>query len=168
MYESRGVHLCGNSRPSRRNPRSRPPDRIAEEDMSVNEKQLGEYLLAGGVLRREELQDALGRQTRMHRLGLVVPIGEILLRMGIADRLSIETALVRQRLDNGTIDFGNVGNWTPFRTAPEPSAPEAEEPAEGPPEPPRRRLRLLAPKEAGTRAGKTPQQEVPRASEGAA
>jgi len=78
-------------------------------------KRFGEYLVELQVLRPEWVEEALIRQKRMHETGMHATIGAILRGMGAIDHESLEAIAVRQALDNGTIDLGAMGDWSPYR-----------------------------------------------------
>lgn len=78
-------------------------------------KQVGQYLVDAGVLKPEQLDEALDRQRRLSQAGFHVPLGTILEQLGAIDRDSVEAIVVRQRLDDGKIDLGEAADWEPFR-----------------------------------------------------
>ncbi len=104
-------------------------------------KRVGQYLVDAGVLKRDQLEEALERQKRMSRAGFHVLLGTILEEMGAIDRQSLEAIILRQRLDEGSVSLGSEADWAPYRastpaeeeaspsngttTEPEATAPEA-------------------------------------------
>ncbi|HEV3310884.1 MAG TPA: DivIVA domain-containing protein [Chloroflexota bacterium] len=78
-------------------------------------KRVGQYLIDAGVLTREQLDEALDRQKRMSKAGFHVLLGTILEEMGAIDQQSLEAIILRQRLDEGSVNLGDEADWSPFR-----------------------------------------------------
>jgi hypothetical protein len=92
-------------------------------DNALSAKRVGQYLIDAGVLKAEQLDEALSRQKRMSKAGFHVLLGTILEEMGAIDRQSLEAVILRQRLDEGSVSLGAEADWTPFRSVPAPEAP---------------------------------------------
>jgi vacuolar-type H+-ATPase subunit H len=90
---------------------------------ALSAKRVGQYLIDAGVLKAEQLDEALNRQKRMSKAGFHVLLGTILEEMGAIDRQSLEAVILRQRLDEGSVSLGSEADWTPFRSAPSSEAP---------------------------------------------
>src|SRR5579884_4222584 len=80
-------------------------------------KRVGQYLVDAGVLKRDQLEEALERQKRMSRAGFHVLLGTILEEMGAIDRQSLEAIILRQRLDEGSVSLGSEADWAPYRAS---------------------------------------------------
>ena len=78
-------------------------------------KRVGQYLIDAGVLSAGQLDEALDRQRRMSKAGFHVLLGTILEEMGAIDRQSLEAIILRQRLDEGSVNLGPEVDWSPFR-----------------------------------------------------
>jgi hypothetical protein len=78
-------------------------------------KRVGQYLIDAGVLTASQLDEALDRQRRMSKAGFHVLLGTILEEMGAIDRQSLEAIILRQRLDEGSVNLGPEIDWSPFR-----------------------------------------------------
>lgn len=85
----------------------------------VAAKQVGQYLIDAGVLTTAQLDEALDRQKRMSKAGFHVLLGTILEEMGAIDRQSLEAIILRQRLDEGSVNLGPEIDWNPLRPAAE-------------------------------------------------
>src|ERR1022692_340431 len=83
-------------------------------------KRVGQYLIDAGVLKREQLEEALDRQRRMSKAGFHVLLGTILEEMDAIDRQSLEAIILRQRLDEGSVNLGPEADWGPYRSVVEP------------------------------------------------
>ncbi len=90
---------------------------------ALSAKRVGQYLIDAGVLKAEQLDEALNRQKRMSKAGFHVLLGTILEEMGAIDRQSLEAVILRQRLDEGSVSLGSEADWAPFRSAPSSEAP---------------------------------------------
>ncbi len=82
-------------------------------------KRVGQYLIDAGVLSAAQLDEALERQRRMSKAGFHVLLGTILEEMGAIDRQSLEAIILRQRLDEGSVNLGPEIDWSPFRPSSE-------------------------------------------------
>jgi hypothetical protein len=82
---------------------------------ALTAKRVGQYLIDAGVLRAEQLDEALDRQKRMSRAGFHVLLGTILEEMGAIDRQSLEAIILRQRLDEGSVNLGAEADWASLR-----------------------------------------------------
>src|SRR5579884_301436 len=105
---------------------------------ALSAKRVGQYLVDAGVLKADQLQEALDRQQRMSKAGFHVLLGTILEEMGAVDRQSLEAVILRQRLDEGSVSLGSEFDWAPFRSttdAPQASVAASQEEAEQMPAP---------------------------------
>ena len=84
---------------------------------ALSAKRVGQYLIDAGVLKPDQLDEALNRQKRMSKAGFHVLLGTILEEMGAIDRQSLEAVILRQRLDEGSVSLGSEADWTPFRSS---------------------------------------------------
>jgi cell division septum initiation protein DivIVA len=87
-------------------------------------KRVGQYLIDAAVLTSGQLDEALERQRRMSKAGFHVLLGTILEEMGAIDRQSLEAIILRQRLDEGSVNLGPEVDWTPFRPKAESDSPQ--------------------------------------------
>lgn len=78
-------------------------------------KRVGQYLIDAKVLKKEQLEEALDRQKRMSKAGFHVLLGTILEEMSAIDRQSLEAIILRQRLDEGSVNLGAEADWSPYR-----------------------------------------------------